>query len=84
MELPNSSPLTVPLSSLSCSVVSTDNTPINTTVTTTDHPGVYSSIRCSPAINGPHQVNVQGNNVQLESTSLVIPFNPYFAKHTSI
>ena len=83
LELPNSSLLTVPLSSPSCSVVSTDNTPINTTVTTTDHPGVYR-IHCSPVMNGPHQVNVQVNNVQLESTSLVIPFNPYFAKHTSI
>ena len=81
LELPNSSSLlTVPLSSLSCSVVSTDNTPINTTVTTTDHPGVYR-IHCSPVMNGPHQVNVQVNNVQLESTSLVIPFNPYLAKH---
>ena len=28
--------------------------------------------------------NVQVNNVQLEITSLVIPFNPYLAKHTSI
>ena len=75
---------TVPLSSLTCSVVSTDNTPINTTVTTTEHPGVYR-IHCSPVMNGPHQVNVQVNNVQLESTSsLVIPFNPYLAKHTSI
>ena len=83
LELPNSSLLTVPLSSLSCSIISTDNTPINTTVTTTDHPGVYR-IHCSPVMNGPHQVNVQVNNVQLESTSLVIPFNPYLAKHTSI
>ena len=73
----------VPLSLLTCSVVSTDNTPINTTVTTTEHPGVYR-IHCSPVMNGPHQVNVQVNNVQLESTSLVIPFNPYLAKHTSI
>ena len=83
LELPNSSLLTVPLSSLICSVVSTDNTPINTTVTTTERPGVYR-IHCSPVMNGPHQVNVQVDNVQLESTSLVIPFNPYFAKHTSI
>ena len=83
LELPNSSLLTVPLSSLSCSVVSTDYTPINTTVTTTEHPGVYR-IHCSPVMNGPHQVNVQVNNIQLESTSLVIPFNPYLAKHTSI
>ena len=78
-----SSLLTVPLLSLSCSVVSTDNTPINTTVTTTEHPGVYR-IHCSPVMRGPHQVNVQVNNVQLESTSLVIPFNHYLAKHTSI
>ena len=83
LELPNSSLVTVPLSSLSCSLVSTDNTPINITVTTTDHPGVYR-IHCSPLMNGPHQVNVQVNNVQLKCTSLVIPFNPYFAKHTSI
>ena len=83
LELPNSSLLTVPLSSLSCSVVSADNAPINTKVTTTDDPGVYR-IHCSPVMNDPHQVNVQVNNVQLESTSLVIPFNPYLAKHTSI
>ena len=84
LELSNSlSLLTVPLSSLSCSVVSIDNTPINTTVTTTEHPGVYR-IHCSPMKRGPFQVNVQINNVQLESTSLVIPFNPYLAKHTSI
>ena len=83
LELPNSSLLTVPLSSPSCSLVSTDNTPINTTVTSTVHPGVYR-IHCSPVMNGPHQVNVQVNNAQLKSTSLVIPFNPYFAKHTSI
>ena len=83
LELPNSSSLlTVPLSSLSCSVVSTDNTPINTTVSTTDHPGVYK-IHCSPTKHGPHQVNIQVNNVQLESTSVVIPFNPYLAKNTS-
>ena len=83
LELPNSSLLTVPLLSLRCSVCTLcDNTPINTTVTTTDHPGVYR-IHFSPVMNGPHQVNVQVNNVQLESTSLVIPFNPYLAKHTS-
>ena len=83
LELPNSSLLTVPLSSLNCSLVSTDNTPANITVTTTECPGVYR-IHCSPVMNGPHQVNVQVYNVQLKSTSLVIPFNPYLAKNTSI
>ena len=84
LEFPNSSSLfTVPLSSLSCSLVSTDNTPIDTTVTATDHPGVYR-IHCSPVMNGPHQVNVQVNNVQLASTSLEIPFNSYLAKNSVI
>ena len=83
LELPDSSFLNASLSSLSCSVVSTNNIPINTSVTTTDHPGVYK-IHCSPVMNGPHQVNVHVSNVQLESTSLVIPFNPYLAKNTSI
>ena len=84
LELPNSSSrLTIPLSSLSCSVVSTDNTPINTAVTATDHRGVYR-IHCNTLKRGLHQLNVQVNNVQLESTSLVIPFNPYLARHTSI
>ena len=85
LELPNSYAVTVPLSSLCCSVISADNTPTNTTVTDTDHPGIYTCmIHCSPVMNGPHQVNVQFNNIQLESTSLVIPFNPYLAQNTSI
>ena len=34
---------------------------------------IYNSIHCSPVItNGPNQINVQVNNVQLGSTSLVI------------
>ena len=44
----DSSLLTVPLSSLSCSVVPVGTTtPITATVTTTTHPGVYT-IHCSP------------------------------------
>ena len=73
----DSSLLTVPLSSLSCSVVPVGvTTPITATVTTTTHPGVYT-IHCSPVNNGHHQVNVQVNDVQVDSISLVIPFNPY-------
>ena len=73
----DSSLLTVPLSSLSCSVVPVGvTTLITATVTTTTHPGVYT-IHCSPVNNGHHQVNVQVNDVQVDSISLVIPFNPY-------
>ena len=59
LELPDSSLLTVPVSSLSCSLVPVGKgQPITTTVTTTTHPGVYR-IHCSPSTNGRHQVNVQ-------------------------
>ena len=77
IQFSDSSLLTVPLSSLSCSVVPVDTaTPITATVTTTTHPEVYT-IHCCPVTNGHHQVNVQVNNVHVAGTSLVIPFNPY-------
>ena len=80
----DSSLLTVPLSSLSCSVVPVGTTtPISATVTTTTHPGVYK-IHCSPISRGHHQVNVQVNNVQVDSTSVVIPFNPYLDNITPV
>ena len=76
--------LTVPLLSLSCSVVPDGiTTPITATVTTTTHPGVYT-IHCSPVTNGHHEVNVQVNDVQVDSTSLVIPFNPYLDNITPV
>ena len=81
IESSNSSLVTVPLSSLSCSVIS--STPINTTVTTTDHPGVYR-IHCTPVIRGSHQVNIRVNGIQLESVSVVVPFNPYVDTITPI
>ena len=76
--------LTVPLSSLSCSVVPVGTTtPIKATVTTTTHPGIYT-IHCSSVTRGCHQANVQVNNIQVESTSLVIPFNPYLDNTTPV
>ena len=76
IQFSDSSLLTVPLSSLSCSVVPVGTaTPITATITTTTHPGVYT-IHCSPVTSGCYQVNVQVNAVQIGSTSLVIPFNP--------
>ena len=77
IQFSDSSLLTVPLSSLSCSVVPVGTTtPITATVTTTTHPGVYT-IHCSPVTRGRHQVNIQVNGIQVDSNSLVIPFNPY-------
>ena len=48
---------------------------IVSTITTTNHPGVFT-IHCNAC--GRYQVNIQVNDVEVGSTSLVIPFNPHF------
>ena len=60
MEAPDSSPLSVPLSSLRCSLVPVGKgRPIRTTVTTTStDPGVYR-IQCNPSTRGTHTLKVQ-------------------------
>ena len=86
MEAPDSSVLSVPLSSLRCSLVPVGKgyQPIHTTVTTTStDPGVYR-IQCNPSTRGTHTVKVQVYDVQLEDTSLVIPFNPYLDNITPV
>ena len=86
MEAPDSSVLSVPLSSLRCSLVPVDkgDQPIHTTVTTTStDPGVYR-IQCNLSTRGTHTVKVQVYDVQLEDTSLVIPFNPYLDNITPV
>ena len=78
MEAQESSLVSVPVSSLRCSLVPVGkgDQPIHTTVTTTStHPGVYR-IHCNPSTRGTHTVKVQVYDVQLEDTSLAIPFNP--------
>ena len=79
IEAPDSSLVSVPVSSLKCSLVPVGKggQPIHTTVTTTStHPGVYR-IHCSPSTRGTHTFRVQLRDVQLEEKKLVIPFNPY-------
>ena len=80
MEAPDSSLLSVPHSSLRCSLVPVDgnvNEPIDATViATSTHSGVYK-ILCNPSSHDTHRVKIQVYDVQLEGTSLVIPFNPY-------
>ena len=85
MEAPDSSLLSVPLSSLRCSLAPVGKgKPIHTTVTTTStDPGVYR-IQCNPSTSGTHTVKVQVYDVQLEDTSLVIPFNPYLDNITPL
>ena len=86
MEAPDSSVLSVPLSSLRCSLVPVGkgDQPIDTTVTTTStDPGVYR-IQCNPSTRGTHTVKVQVYDVQLEDTSLFIPFNPYLDNITPV
>ena len=86
MEAPDSSLLSVPLSSLRCSLVPVGkgDQPIHTTITTTStDPGVYR-IQCNPSTCGTHTVKVQVYDVQLEDTSLVIPINPYLDHITPV
>ena len=78
--------VSVPVSSLRCSLVPVGkgDEPIDTTVTTTStHPGVYR-IHCNPSTHGTHTVKVQVYDVELEDTSLVIPFNPYLDNITPV
>ena len=78
--------VSVPISSLRCSLVPVGkgDEPIDTTVTTTStHPGVYR-IHCNPSTNGTHTVKVQVYDVELEDTSLFIPFNPYLDNITPV
>ena len=81
IEAMDSSLLSIQVSSLKCSLVQVgkEDQLIPTTVTTTTHPGVYK-IHCKTSTRGTHIVKVQVHEVQLEDTSLVIPFNPYREK----
>ena len=86
IEAPTSSLVSVPASSVRCSLVPVGigDEPIHTTVTTTiTHPGVYQ-IHCNPSTHGTHMVKVQVCDEQLEDTSLVIPFNPYLDNITPV
>ena len=84
IQFTDSTLLTLPLSSLSCSVVPVNTTTfITTIINTTDRPGIYS-ITCSPVTSGRHHINIQVNNIQINSTSLVIPFSPYLENITPV
>uniref|UniRef100_A0A1X7U242 RING-type domain-containing protein n=1 Tax=Amphimedon queenslandica TaxID=400682 RepID=A0A1X7U242_AMPQE len=86
MEAPDSSLLSVPLSSLKCSLVPVgkDEQPTHTTVTTGTDPGVYR-IQCSPSTRGPHIVRVQVYEAQFYDTAQVaIPINPYLDSITQV
>ena len=76
--------VSVPVSSLRCSLVPVGKSePIHTTVTTTSTPGVYR-IHCNSSTCGTHTVKVQVYDVELEDTSLFIPFNPYLDNITPV
>ena len=82
---PDTSVLSVPLSSISCSLVPVGKeSPIHTTVTVfSTCPQVYA-VQCNPSTRGTHLVAVQVYGVQFESASLVILFNPYFDTITPV
>ena len=77
--------ISVPLSSLKCSLVPVgkDDELIHTIVTTTSTPGVYK-IHCNPSTSGTHTVKVQVYHFPLEDTSLAIPINPILRSITPL
>ena len=82
VEAADSSLLSIPLSSLRCSLVpiEDDEDDILTTITTTMHPGVYR-VYCKPSTNGPHAINVRVDDIEIVNTPLiVIPSNPFLEK----
>ena len=87
IEAPDLSLLSVPLSSLKCSLQSegTDEQPVQAAVTTSAHPGVYRMyVYCRTYFRGNYTVKVQVNDVQLRDTSLFVPFNPYLDNITFV
>ncbi|XP_019850249.1 PREDICTED: E3 ubiquitin-protein ligase TRIM71-like [Amphimedon queenslandica] len=46
-------------------------------ITTTSAPGIYK-VDCCPLASGAHSLSVHIYDVQLESVSLMVPFNPHF------
>ena len=80
--LPDSSPLIVPSSSISCDVNRKHFLGITTCCTTTvavtvKDVGVYKINYCSPVVRGHHQVAIQVKDVQLDCVDLIVPFNPF-------
>ena len=78
--------VSVPVSSLRCSLVPVgkgDESIHTTFATTSTCPGVYS-VHCNLSTSSTHTVKVQVYNVELEDTSLVIPFNFYFGNVTPV
>ena len=86
MEAPDSSLLSVPLSSLRCSLVPVGKgyQPIHTTVTTTStDPGAYE-VCFTPLTSGLHTVKVQVYNLELKETSIFIPVNLFIDTLTPV
>ena len=96
IEAPDSSLLSVPISSLKCSLIPVDinykpNETINATFTGNPRPGAYvmhcnakgSCNTITTYMRGKYTVKVQVCGVQLEDASLFIPFNPYIDYLTS-
>ena len=82
IELPNSLPLNVPLSSLHCNVlVATSYRPVFSNVTSTANPGIYKVV-CNQVIQGSIQLNVQVSNCNIMHTTVTVSFNPYLDEIT--
>ena len=87
IEAPDSSLLSVPISSLKCSLQSEDIDEqfFQAAITTSTHPGVHRMhVYRKTYFRGNYTVKVQINDVKLEDTSFFMPFNPYLDYHKAI
>ncbi|XP_011402929.1 PREDICTED: uncharacterized protein LOC105312179 [Amphimedon queenslandica] len=81
IELPAYGRVVIPVSSIKCRLIpiikGKEQHKDKYKITTTSAPGIYK-VDCCPLASGAHSLSVHIYDVQLESVSLMVPFNPHF------
>uniref|UniRef100_A0A1X7T7K0 RING-type domain-containing protein n=1 Tax=Amphimedon queenslandica TaxID=400682 RepID=A0A1X7T7K0_AMPQE len=81
IQLPASGHVIIPVSSIKCRLIpmikEKEQHKDKYKITTTSAPGIYQ-VNCCPLASGAHSLSVHIYDVQLESVSLMVPFNPHF------
>uniref|UniRef100_A0A1X7T2Q4 B box-type domain-containing protein n=1 Tax=Amphimedon queenslandica TaxID=400682 RepID=A0A1X7T2Q4_AMPQE len=81
IELPASGHVVIPVSSIKCRLIpmikGKEQHKDKYKIMTTSAPGIYQ-VNCCPLASGAHSLSVHIYDVQLESVSLMVPFNPHF------
>lgn len=81
IELPAYGHIVIPVSSIKCQLIpmikGKEQHKDKYKIMTTSAPGIYQ-VDCCPLASGAHSLSVHIYDVQLESVSLMVPFNPHF------